>query len=1042
MGKGRPASPYKFLDSYGLRDHRRFFGRELETDLLLADVVVSRLVVLFAKTGTGKTSLINAGVRPRLHERGYKTFFIRVREDPFASARAALREQAAAKFPEGGSLADQVRELAKRFKRPVVLFFDQFEEFFLYTVPQDQAAAQEFVAAIGDLHDDRESGVHVVFSMREEWFVDMGFFRDRLPGIFHNDSNLRLRWFDPVQARDAIVKPAGEHAYAPALIDTLLRDLAATSRAAAPIPAPGDIEPAQLQIVCDTLWRRSASLPLTLEQYNALGEGKRGEIVAQRILDRRLVQEFEGFDRAQLELLSALLPELRTPEGTKRVREYADLVTSLISAPNIAAEPGAIRELVESLRHKRLLDLLPREGGEIVELTHDYLVARLDQLLAQITLIWPRRVLADGLKKFRKRAELLHSTVVDDVIAAAGSLELSAAQGELLLRSALAHLADVRPILPVLLDSGAPIWTIFEERIREGADAERARAAEMLIALDSPDAYSVLGRALSDARAAHDVLRLLGRSQNMHAVALLQEALERPGLAAQARTALAEIASAPGRPDVAASARETLRLAFAAELDASASASALVQQIVRLDMPFSVTLLEEQLDQPNLAESARNGLIELTRSDDLSVASGARQTLLRQVERALHEGTPELWCVDVLVEVADPEAVDLLGRLREHPALTDAASEALANLQSSPRDDVATAATRQLDRRTLPKPEHPAEPLPPEHIPPATGLGLEPHFDAVLRFLANGRIVPFLGPGASTFVDRGSGGSSGTVLPTPQALAMELAMRMPVLESRDREAEENDLARVAEIYASAVFDRPALYDYLHHRFAGDFPPNRLHRLFARLPRLFRDRGGSVPLIVTTAFDQRLEHAFHEEHEPVDVLTYMAAGQWQGKFMHRSPAGVVNFIRHPADYPELATARNTIILRLYGGVNRGNEDFDSFVITEDDYVTYAGFAADKTQPFLPPLVTQLLRRKSFLYLGHNLRDWNLRIFLNSLPDAGSGSRYRSWAVHLSPSEADVGLWRQRGVEIFDSDLLNYTMELERRLSQFDVGIVPA
>jgi hypothetical protein len=222
MGKGRPASPYKFLDSYGLRDRRRFFGRELETDLLLADVVVSRLVVLFAKTGTGKTSLINAGVRPRLHERGYKTFFIRVREDPFASARAALREQAATTFPEHGSLADQVRELAKRVKRPVVLFFDQFEEFFLYTVPRDQAAAQEFVATIGDLHDDRDSGVHVVFSMREEWFVDMGFFRDRLPAIFHNDSNLRLRWFDLGQARDAIVKPAGEHAYAPALVDTLL----------------------------------------------------------------------------------------------------------------------------------------------------------------------------------------------------------------------------------------------------------------------------------------------------------------------------------------------------------------------------------------------------------------------------------------------------------------------------------------------------------------------------------------------------------------------------------------------------------------------------------------------------------------------------------------------------------------------------------------------------------------------------------------------------------------------------------------------------
>jgi len=1041
MAKGRPASPYKFLDSYGLKDRRRFFGRELETDLLLADVVVSRLVVLFAKTGTGKTSLINAGVRPRLRERGYRTFFIRVREDPFVSTRAALREQAPATFPEHGSLADQVRELAKRVKRPVVLFFDQFEEFFLYTVPRDLAAAQEFVATIGDLYDDRDSRVHVVFSMREEWFVDMGIFRDRLPAIFHNDSNLRLRWFDRGQARDAIVKPAGEHAYDPALVDTLLTDLAATSRAAAPIPAPGDIEPAQLQIVCDTLWRRSASFPLTLEQYKALGEGTSGEIVAQQILDRRLVQEFEGFDRPQLELLSALLPELRTPEGTKRVREYADLVTSLMSADSITTEPGAVRELVENLRHKRLLDLLPQEGGEIVELTHDYLVARLDQLLAQITLIWPRRVLADGLNKFRKRAELLHSTVVDDVIAAAGSLQLSSAEGELLLRSALAHLAEVRPILPTLVNSGAPIWKIFEERVREGAVAERARAAETLIALDSPDAYSVLGRTLSDAQAAHDVLRLLSRSQSMHAVALLQEALERPELAAQARTALAEIASAPGRPDVAASARETLRQAFATEFAASASAPALVQQIVRLDMPFSVTLLEEQLDQPNLAETARNGLIELTRSADVSVASGARQALIRQVERALREGAPELWCVDVLAEVADPDAVDLLGRLRESPALTDAASEALVTLQGSPRDDVATAATRQLDRRTLPEPEPPAEPLPSGHMRSATGL--ESHFDAVLRLLANGRIVPFLGPGVN-FIDPSSGSRdpSGKGLPSQHELARLLAeqSRYPDTESMYRGTEEYDLPYVAEIYASAVFDRQTLNDLLHQIFASDLPPNELHRLFARLPRLFQHRGGSTPLIVTTTFDKRLERAFEEEGQPVDVLTYMASGEWQGKFMHRSPDGIINFIEHPAEYAELTTARNTIILRLYGGADRENQDLDSFVITEDDCIRYAGLAADKAQPFLPPLVTQLLKRKSFLYLGQNLRDWNLRIFLNSLP--GGESIARSWGVYLRPSRADVELWHQRGVELLDADLLSYTMELEQRLSEFDVGIVPA
>jgi hypothetical protein len=444
-------------------------------------------------------------------------------------------------------------------------------------------------------------------------------------------------------------------------------------------------------------------------------------------------------------------------------------------------------------------------------------------------------------------------------------------------------------------------------------------------------------------------------------------------------------------------------------------------------MPFSVTLLEEQLDQPSLAYTARNGLIELTRSDDVSVASGARQVLIRQVERALREGIPELWCVDVLVEVADPDAVDLLGRLREHPALTDAASEALVTLQGSPRDDVATAATRQLDRRTLPEPEPPAEPLPSEHLRSAAGL--DSHFDAVLRLLANGRIVPFLGPGVN-FIDR----SPGADLPSSDELAHYLAQGF-----RYPPDEPLDLPRISE-YVNVLYGPLDLYRHLHRVFDVDSPPNKLHRLFARLPRLFQDRGGSTPLIVTTAFDNRLERAFDEEDQPVDVLTYMARGQWQGRFMHRSPYGSVNFIERPADYPNLAMDRNPIILRLYGGVSREDRDLDSFVITEDDYIRYAGFAADRTHPFLPPLVTELFKRKSFLYLGQNLRDWNLRIFLNTLP--GREGVVGSWGVYLTPSKADVELWRQRGVDLLDADLLDYTMELERRLFQFDAGMVPA
>ncbi|HEV8461928.1 MAG TPA: hypothetical protein VGQ38_14600, partial [Gaiellaceae bacterium] len=123
-------SPYKFLDSYELEDAPLFFGRELETKILLADIVTTRLVVLFAKTGTGKTSLINAGVRPSLHSRGYGTFFIRVQDDPMRSARLTIERELGRRLPAGEEFATQLEHLADA--QPIVLFFDQFEEFFLY----------------------------------------------------------------------------------------------------------------------------------------------------------------------------------------------------------------------------------------------------------------------------------------------------------------------------------------------------------------------------------------------------------------------------------------------------------------------------------------------------------------------------------------------------------------------------------------------------------------------------------------------------------------------------------------------------------------------------------------------------------------------------------------------------------------------------------------------------------------------------------------------------------------------------------------------
>src|SRR6185503_3922283 len=100
-------SPYKFLDYYefNAKNPEPFFGRQKETQILLSDILVSRLVVLFAQTGTGKTSLINAGVRPLLEKRDYKHVLIRVREDAAESATTELKDCLRIDNLQGATLA-------------------------------------------------------------------------------------------------------------------------------------------------------------------------------------------------------------------------------------------------------------------------------------------------------------------------------------------------------------------------------------------------------------------------------------------------------------------------------------------------------------------------------------------------------------------------------------------------------------------------------------------------------------------------------------------------------------------------------------------------------------------------------------------------------------------------------------------------------------------------------------------------------------------------------------------------------------------------
>jgi DNA-binding SARP family transcriptional activator len=239
-----------------------------------------------------------------------------------------------------------------------------------------------------------------------------------------------------------------------------------------------------------------------------------------------------------------------------------------------------------------------------------------------------------------------------------------------------------------------------------------------------------------------------------------------------------------------------------------------------------------------------------------------------------------------------------------------------------------------------------------------------------------------------------------------------------------------DLARVSQYVATMNGSGP-LYDELHRRFEEAVEPQPVHRFLAALPRHLRERGAPHQLIVSTRYDLALERAFADAGEELDVVTYVATGPFRGKFWHRAPGEEPRPIDVPNTYAtELSLERRTVLLKLHGAVDPfPDRVWESFVITEDDYIEYLG-RSDLVSA-VPVALAAQLRRSHFLFVGYEMVDWNLRLVMHRV----WGDRplaYRSWAVDPEPTPLEQAFWRRFDVDVLDVAPDEYVGLLRRRL----------
>ena len=220
-------------------------------------------------------------------------------------------------------------------------------------------------------------------------------------------------------------------------------------------------------------------------------------------------------------------------------------------------------------------------------------------------------------------------------------------------------------------------------------------------------------------------------------------------------------------------------------------------------------------------------------------------------------------------------------------------------------------------------------------------------------------------------------------------------------------------------------------------------PNTLHKFFATLPAIMREKGyyPPYPLIVTTNYDCALEEAFKEADEPFDLVFYsniIESGKLD-RFIHQTPDDKFIEIEQPNTYNGFSFTQRPVILKLYGSADQIRQrEGESVVITEEHFLEY--LVTRKIANLLPVQLLKKLRaqKPNILFLGYPLGDWTQRILLHRIwPSLTFRKRYPWWAIQSNLDPLAQKFWHSYDVVLYDIPLRDYISELKQRVLDIPV-----
>ena len=372
-------NPWLGLNTYA--EHDRLYGRDNETEDV-SDIILSNLsTVIYGRSGVGKSSLLRAGVFPRMRYEDFLPVYIRLEhntaEGYFQQVGRKIKEASAdadiLMTDDGGMVLTERQSGIRKYP---LLVFDQFEEIFTLPDNAHKPAVAELFSHLASLLNNREesgSAFRVVICLREDYLYFLEQNSSDIPSLKRN--RYRLMPLSLGQGREVICRP---------LPGAVTAETADVILARIDKERSGYVDPSILSLFMHELYEKGRG-SITLDNIRLYGDN--------------IIADFyeDGMRAVSAKTAKFLEDRLVTTDGYRHYLSYNDALAEGVTAGEL-----------DILKEKRIITVEKGEKNQrIVELSHDVLCPLVLQSRKERNLKEEADRLAAKTKAMRRRNRVM-----------------------------------------------------------------------------------------------------------------------------------------------------------------------------------------------------------------------------------------------------------------------------------------------------------------------------------------------------------------------------------------------------------------------------------------------------------------------------------------------------------------------------------------------------------------------------------------------------------------------------------------------------------